>query len=300
MGQAATDQESALHLDPVGRDEYARLWRDRRFDRMECLSARFNRHTYAPHTHDTYVIGVILAGTELFHHRGVEHAARAGSVAVLNPGELHDGRPSEHGYAYRMFYPSVALLERELSDALGRPAAAPNFTGTLVEDPELFRAIRDLHLTLEDPQADPLKTGTDLMRAFVAVSLRHGEAGGRLRPAGQEPAAVRRAREYLDAHLDRPVELADLADAVGLSRFHLLRVFRSTVGTTPHGYLTDRRVQQAKELLSGDLPLAEVAVACGFCDQAHLNRVFKARVGVAPGQYRRGSNPVQDGAPAGP
>ncbi|MBP2226954.1 AraC-like DNA-binding protein [Azospirillum agricola] len=300
MDQHAALTESLAHplgSAPTARGEYARLWRESRFDRMECLNARFEQHAYAPHTHETYVIGVITAGTELYRYRGVLHSAVAGDVVVLNPDELHDGRPAGEGFAYRIFYPPVALLEQTLADALGRPAR-PSFTDTILKDPELFRVIQALHRGLEEPGGDALRLETDALRAFAATALRHGDLTARPRPAGSEPLAVRRARDYLDSHLDAVVELADLAEAVGLSRFHLLRVFRAAVGTTPHGYLTDRRVHRAKEMLGGPLPLAEIAAACGFCDQAHLNRVFKARVGVAPGQYRRGSNPVQDGRSA--
>lgn len=294
------DQQSALdpslNRTPAGGGDFARLWREPRFDGMECLNARFQRHSYTPHTHETYVVGVITAGTELYRCRGSERAAQAGQVVVLDPDVLHDGRPAADGYAYRMFYPSVTLFEQAMADALGR-SAAPHFSAMELDDPELFQLLRGLHHGLEGLYREPLRTDTDALRAFTALALRHGDLTVRPRNAGQEPAAVRRAREYLDAHLDSPVELADLAEAAGLSRFHLLRVFRAAVGTTPHGYLTDRRVAQAKRLLGGPLPLADVALACGFCDQAHFNRVFKGRVGVSPGQYRRGSNPIQD-APA--
>lgn len=295
MADGVIDQLDALEQAPAGAGEYARLWRERRFDRMECLSARFRNHVYTPHTHDTYVIGVIVGGVERYRYRGTENLAPAGSVLALDPGELHDGRPAEDGYAYRMFYPSPALFEGALAEALDRPGPLPHFREAMLPDHGLYDALRTLHSGLDQGESDPLRAETDLLRALVAASLRHGNLGRRLRPAGREPLAVRRARDYLDAHLDAPVELADLAGAVGLSRFHLLRVFRATVGTTPHNYLTDRRVARAKLLLDGSLPLAEVAAACGFADQPHLNRVFKARVGVSPGQYRRGSNPVQDG-----
>ncbi|ALG71789.1 AraC family transcriptional regulator [Azospirillum thiophilum] len=287
------DQQSALLERPAGGGDFARLWREARFDGMECLNARFQRHSYAPHMHDTYVVGVITAGTELFRCAGVDLAAHAGQVVALNPGILHDGRPADDGFAYRMFYPSASLFEGALEEATGR-RVAPHFGVTVFDDPALFAAIGSLHRGLEGRVSDPLRADTDALRAFTLLALRHGDLTGRLPAAGREPAAVRRAREYLDAHLDSPVELADLAGAIGLSRFHLLRVFRAAVGTTPHGYLTDRRVAHAKRLLAGPLTLAEVALSCGFCDQAHFNRVFKGRVGVAPGQYRRGSNPVQD------
>jgi AraC-like DNA-binding protein len=70
------------------------------------------------------------------------------------------------------------------------------------------------------------------------------------------------------------------------SRTHLIRAFRRETGLTPHAYLLDRRFRAASRALGrGEAPAA-VALRCGFCDQSHLNRVFKARMGVTPGVYR--------------
>src|SRR5690606_14970529 len=85
-----------------GGSDAARFWRERRFDDLECLKARFFRHAYAPHVHDTFALGVILSGAEAFRYRGMRHVAPAGSVVAVNPDELHDGQPSGDGYAYRM------------------------------------------------------------------------------------------------------------------------------------------------------------------------------------------------------
>ena len=66
------------------------------------------------------------------------------------------------------------------------------------------------------------------------------------------------------------------------------RAFRGTMGVAPHNWLLIRRVEVAKEkLLSTQLSLAEVALACGFADQSHLTRVFTGMVGVSPGAWRR-------------
>ena len=105
-----------------------------------------------------------------------------------------------------------------------------------------------------------------------------------------------RAREAIEAHPERDVGLDDLAALTGLSRFHLLRAFRQEVGVTPHAFVTGRRVARAKRLLAGEDALTTVALDCGFYDQSHFSRTFKAWTGVTPGQYRAGSNILQDAA----
>lgn len=290
------DQRSAIDPNGLSRDDHATLWCEPRYDGLECLNARFRRHAYAPHTHETYVVGVITGGVEAYRYRGCEHRAPSGSVVLLNPDEFHDGRPAADGFAYRIFYPSVGLVMRELAEAVGRPVSQPGFRDTVVEDPALFVALRDLHAALERPNRVTLAVDAGLVACLSAVARRHGALTGDLPRAGREPMAVRRARDYLDAHVAENVALEDLATVAGLSRFHLVRTFRAAVGITPHAYLVDRRVRLAKRLLVGGESLAEVAVACGFFDQAHFSKTFKSRTGVSPGQYRRGSNGVQDRA----
>jgi AraC family transcriptional regulator len=89
------------------------------------------------------------------------------------------------------------------------------------------------------------------------------------------------------AYLPDNLSVGDLADLVDLSRFQFARRFKQSTGATPHAYVMDERVARAKTLLlRTGIPLAEVAHQCGFADQSHMNRVFGARVGATPGQYR--------------
>ena len=104
--------------------------------------------------------------------------------------------------------------------------------------------------------------------------------------AGERPTAIRRAREYLDENLSDKVTLDELAEAVGITRFRLLRAFKRTLGLTPHAYQLQARVRAAHGMVWRKVPLAEVAVVTGFSDQAHLTRVYKSIMGATPGQYR--------------
>jgi AraC-like DNA-binding protein len=105
---------------------------------------------------------------------------------------------------------------------------------------------------------------------------------------GLSPAALRRIREYVDAHLDRNIALESLAATAELSLYHFARTFKQSEGTTPHAFVLERRLAKARELLTAtDLSLSEIAFAVGFADQSHLARRFRQMVGVSPGQFRR-------------
>jgi AraC-like DNA-binding protein len=264
------------------------FWREKRFDDLECLKARFYRHAYAPHVHDTFALGVIVGGAEAFTYRGARYVAPAGSLVAVNPDELHDGAPAGEGFAYRMLYPSVALVQDIADELDDRPAGFPAFREAVMDDPEAAARLSEAHALME---AGAAKLAVD--EAFTAaLSLmvrRHSVSEPRGRRLGQEPGPIRRARRLIDDLYMQDLTLEGLAGVAGLSRYHFLRAFRREVGVTPHAYLTHRRIAAAKLFLAGAEPLSEVARACGFYDQSHFSRAFKGCTGLTPGQYRRGS-----------
>jgi len=267
------------------------FWRERRFDDLECLKARFFRHSYAPHAHDTFAVGVILAGAEAFHYRGARHLAPAGSLVAVNPDELHDGAPAGDSFAYRMLYPSVALVQALADELDDRPAGFPAFTGPVLDDPEVAARLSAAHALMEG-RADRLAVDEAFTGALSLMVRRHSHSQPQGRRLGREVAPIRRARRLMDDSYMQDLTLDRLADAAGLSRYYFLRAFRREVGVTPHAYLTGRRIAAAKRLLAGAEPLSAVALACGFYDQSHFSRSFKGCTGVTPGQYRRGSRAV--------
>jgi AraC-like DNA-binding protein len=115
---------------------------------------------------------------------------------------------------------------------------------------------------------------------------------GKIAPAphaqgGLSPGAMRRIREYVEAHLGESMDLATLATVAGLSIHHFARGFKQSTGLTPHHYLTRKRVERAQDMLAhAALSLSEVAYAVGFSDQSHLARHFRQMLGVTPGQFR--------------
>ena len=116
---------------------------------------------------------------------------------------------------------------------------------------------------------------------------------GKLQPGGLATWQARRTLAHIEANLASKMDIDDLANGVALSRSHFSRAFKRSLGFTPMEYVVVRRVERAKAMISGTRePLAEVALACGFADQAHLSRRFRDIVGSSPGRWRRSSAPV--------
>lgn len=266
--------------------DQARFWRERRHRGLECLSASFRKHRYPLHAHDTYAIGVIVTGCETYRVRGVRHYAGPGAVCLVNPGDVHDGEPHAGFYAYRMTYPSIALLRDIVAQVTGRGCATmPFFPEAQVRDATAAALFRRAHEQLER-RGERLAADECLVAAYASLLMRHArDASGPAR-LGREHGSVARVRAVLDARYADDVELATLARVADLSSFHLLRAFRRETGLTPHAYLMNRRVNAARDRLAGGDAPADVAAACGFFDQSHLTRVFKAHTGVTPGAFR--------------
>ena len=105
--------------------------------------------------------------------------------------------------------------------------------------------------------------------------------------SGLDARRLPRVLEAVDAGLEKVLSLAYLASVACLSPFHFARAFKTSMGVSPHRYVSDRRLERAKELiLSGAIPLSQIAASLGFSSQANFNRAFKAATGVAPMAYR--------------
>ncbi|MER5398662.1 AraC family transcriptional regulator [Streptomyces sp. NPDC002599] len=247
---------------------------------LDLLTARFDRHRYAPHTHDEFTIGVSVGGSELIGYRGGHIRTGPGSIVVLAPGEMHTGGPAAcDGYAYRALYAEPSLLSE------GAVGGIPHFREPLLDDPGLAAALRAAHTELS-VCPDPLEAESRLPWLLAALTRRHSTA----RPDRDEvPGAARIAdavRDRLAGELQAPPSLASLATDLGLSRYQLLRAFRTTTGIPPYAWLAQHRVNRARRLLESGLRPAEVAGLVGFADQAHLTRWFRRVLGVTPAAYR--------------
>ncbi|MEM7653252.1 MAG: AraC family transcriptional regulator [Pseudomonadota bacterium] len=103
-----------------------------------------------------------------------------------------------------------------------------------------------------------------------------------------DPATVDRLRDYIMDDLTRDLSLDELASLAGISPFHFARAFKQATGLSPHQYVLELRLTRAREELAGGKnTLADIAYAVGFSSQAHMTDVFKKRLGVTPGRYRK-------------
>ena len=97
-----------------------------------------------------------------------------------------------------------------------------------------------------------------------------------------------RVLEYIETHLEADIRVGDLATVACFSLFHFVRAFHLAMGRAPHAYLSERRLDRAKQLLAySSSSLADISLTCRFSGQANFTKAFTRAMGVSPGRYRK-------------
>lgn len=180
-----------------------------------------------------------------------------------------------------------AFASRELGMILDprQLADLPHFN-----DPDLCAAGAMLRDALEN---DDITSGVmfeAMSRVFLVKLLqKHGERRAQDIDLSAKftSAHYSRVLAHIRGHLDRTITVEDLAREAGMSASHFSRVFKETVGETPMQYVLAYRIEQAMGMMRDPArPLGDIALACGFADQAHFSRSFKQVTGQTPRQFR--------------
>ena len=228
---------------------------------------------------------------------------------VLNHGQPYDitiesAAPVESfcvffapGFAEAVRRSFATPADRLLLDPRGSHAADPTFfEKTYLHDGMVSPSVQQMRRALAGGVADAAWLGEqlhNLMRQLLQVQHHLDREVARLpavRPATRAELYRRLhlAKEYADSAFDAPLTLDDLAGAAGLSPNHLLRTFKQAFGQTPHQYLTERRLERARQLLAEtNQPVTEICLSVGFASLGAFSWLFRRRVGVSPAEYRR-------------
>ena len=179
----------------------------------------------------------------------------------------------------------VRLLDRE-------PRELQLQEATFLDDPQQARRFRQL-ITLDWDEPGERLLASSLAHEIVdhALLSQVGMRQGLRLKGGLAPNLRRQLVDYIEAHLDQPMTLGELALRCNLSEYHFARMFRASFGLPPHQYLLARRLHRACQLLRlGVMPLGEIALVCGFASASHFSNRFRQAIGATPGEYRLAFN----------
>lgn len=243
-----------------------------------------------------FLVGVALQGGHrrriLHGHHASTHDFDAGSIYIR---DFTDDYRADMlgGFDFLLVELSRAFIER-INDEKGGTRVSSLTPRAGQPDPVLGHLSQVLANVVANPAQTSslfvehlnLALGTHLLAQYGAGATSGWAASGGARVLSRKLEA--RAKDMLLASLREDASIADIAEACNLSRSYFIKAFRQTVGTTPHRWLLEQRVQKAQALLrTPGRSITDIALLCGFADQAHMTRVFTSVVGVAPGAWRR-------------
>ncbi|CAB3642217.1 hypothetical protein LMG26685_02041 [Achromobacter mucicolens] len=256
----------------------------------DVLIADLRAYRYAPHFHDAWSIGAIEHGRCDFTVQGEAHAACAGELVVIAPGQVHTGGTAAGPLAYRMAYIDPAWFQ---DHARALHAQGVRLEGPVIADAALCAQWLE---ALTPDEIAPAERSARLSAALFGTLAAHGKAleergtpaaGTPAAPPSDDLSAITDVCAMLHARMAADPscapDLQALAQAQDRHRTTLVKQFARRYGLPPQAWLRNWRVARARVLLRGGLPLADAAQAVGFADQAHLTRVFKQVYGSPPG-----------------
>jgi AraC-like DNA-binding protein len=231
------------------------------------------------HAHDNYGIGLVLDGGHASWSGRGEVEAGPGHVITVNPNEIHCGRPvGTRARQWRMMFVDPAVLvDRDSTELRGRELTMP-----ASDDPVQARMVAKALCVLTEVHSTEAECEEAVLDVFCQLLDR---LGPRARDAYWSREVALMVERIQDCKNDAP-GLRELSRLSGLTPTTALRRFRSEVGTTPHAYLIQARVRQARQAISVGASLADAAIDAGFADQSHMTRAFSRQFGISPGRWR--------------
>lgn len=259
-------------------------------DDVEIVSHHSLPTFYPEEHHSTVQICIPLVNAQYVVRRQSEtgktitHRLGARDVLVIPMGQPHTvdwKRPAD-------------IVSLQVSESFVRQATG--FDHLKLSD---ALTIRDPFITNSAAEIRSSVDGHPISPAFAeaiatAIAYRVGLKAGmneyrneKQRVAELSPVQTSQIADFLEDRLDQSISLDDLAQLAGLTKWHFMRRFNTTYGTSPHSFITDRRMARAKRLLaSSDLPIVQVALEVGMT-HSHFSRTFLRRVGLSPSEFRQ-------------
>lgn len=243
------------------------------------VEARLGSFAFPAHSHDHVCIGLVRHGEHDCRYGSRRYTVARGDLMLVNPGEVHDGRPSGwYGRHYTMLEVDSDALRSICRDALGTDWI--EFQRAVVRDPGLRSAMSTWLDALAAPDTATERDASALLFGRLSKPTDH-----RPRASAENDLAVRANLHMRERGADLD-GIGELAAEIGVSRYTLIRAFKRTFGLSPEDVRRQLRVERARVLLAGTLPLADIATVAGFADQSHMTRELRRLVGLTPAAYR--------------
>ncbi len=272
-------------------DTTVEFWSDPQMPYVETRRACQSRICYKSHSHPTFSIGAVDCGISRFSsYFAQDQQIQAGSLVII-PAEIeHSCNPLENEvWSYQMMHLDahwVVQLFSELVEDIEQlyPQHVPVLKPQIIHHSDAYQSFTQLNEVLFDSSSSISFKQQKLVEVLSEILLSHFELD------------LLKQSDYFQKYLSRMIALIErsqhilsldeLSQAVGISRYAIIRLFKNNFGLTPHAYQLNQKINTARHLLKSGQTIVQTAHALGFNDQSHFHHVFKSHTGITPKQFQ--------------
>ena len=248
-----------------------------------------NRHEEVPyHYHAFHKIILLLAGRADYAIEGERYSLSPGDYVLVGRGSIHRPIVARGDFYERaILYISPEYLQKlscpdgDLENCFLRSQEGFHY----VYHADAGDRVRQLFALLEQSQREGGFGASLLCQALfvqLMVEVNRISLSGNTVSAASGDSKIVALLQYLNAHLTEGLTIDELAARFYISKYHMMRRFRDETGYTIHGYVTEKRLLLAQQLLEQGLPMGETALRCGYQEYSTFSRAYKKQFGRSP------------------
>lgn len=260
------------------------FYKDQEIPLIECRYTQDSSNHYKPHMHNTFSIGAIDSAKVEYKVAGDKEILEPGSIAIINPQTLHSCNPLQQiKRSYYMLYLDIRWC-LEIQKSIFGVDSFINSPTIILKDMKIYKEfIKSINFFIRDnyPLEKEQKIASLLEKIFIKtiskerknISISHDY--------------IEKVKEILSLNLDQAISLDDISKKLEINPYTLLRKFKKETGIAPHNFRMNIRIEHSKMLLQNKTNISKVALDCGFYDQNHFQKYFKASTTVTPREYQQ-------------
>ncbi len=241
---------------------------------------------FSKHFHNTYTIGLTHDGIFKSRYEKKIIYSYKQSSKIINPGEVHSG--DSNSWKYTNFYPSIELVS-EVYEQIFFEKKIPIFAEHIINDINLYNLLLKFFISIYNNE-DKMIIETNMINALSYLIKNYVQGTKKYDFSFNNNEIINNSIYYIKDRLDSNISLNDLAINSNISKYHFLRVFKNSMGITPHQYILTQRIEKSKNLILEGMNISSAAYSTGFSDQSHLIRSFKKIYGYTPNDFKQNSN----------
>lgn len=248
---------------------------------MEIKKCSNSMHSSKAHFHNEVSIGLVESGgckTEIY---GKAYELTEKTILIIPPTLAHKCNPYNYKeWKFKMLY----INEDWFKNAFRNDRLEIKFSYIKMNE-RMFNDVIELFDNLEK-NAMNLENEPKLLKYVSTLTNIGDKSYEKENNINLNFKKINEIKEYLDESYLNEITLDDLSKISGISKYYLIRQFEESQGLSPHKYLTNLRINHAKNLLRNEDNFADIALESGFYDQSHFIKYFKEYTGVTPTKYR--------------